>query len=299
MGQAKAEHCSNVFQFNRDNLERINNICSPLNDHFGIVGFGHGRFFDNGKYLFISNTPLILESTVGSDCFFRSDYFKKHPNFFCKYEPFKDVWPENAGDHLIDLYRENGFYNGYSIVSENEGTNESTFFVTKNDDTHIKDFYKNHSSVLDSFLDHFKSIAPDIFDLTDESKLGFSPYVNETYPKIEKIFLKSTPWERILDNFSASLESQFNDEIETIMKIHFLTKREIQCLIMLSRGDTGKEVARKLNISPRTVESHINKLRIKTNRQTKVEIIHWFKEVFKPFLNDKSSRINSTFCCNI
>jgi DNA-binding CsgD family transcriptional regulator len=200
---------------------------------------------------------------------------------------------------LIDLYRENGFYNGYSIVSENEGTNESTFFVTKNDDTHIKDFYKNHSSVLDSFLDHFKSIAPDIFDLTDESKLGFSPYVNETYPKIEKIFLKSTPWERILDNFSASLESQFNDEIETIMKIHSLTKREVQCLILLSRGDTGKEVARKLNLSPRTVESHINNLRVKTNRQTKIEIIHWFKEVFKPFLNDKSSRINSTFCCNI
>ncbi len=50
----------------------------------------------------------------------------------------------------------------------------------------------------------------------------------------------------------------FNEEVN-------ITRRELDCLLLLSRGLKTKQIATILNISYRTVESYINNLKIKTN----------------------------------
>lgn len=52
-----------------------------------------------------------------------------------------------------------------------------------------------------------------------------------------------------------------------------LTHREKECLYWLCAGKSAKEIARIFNISPRTVEIHIDHLRIKTKSRTKFELI--------------------------
>ncbi|MBP6985443.1 MAG: helix-turn-helix transcriptional regulator [Alphaproteobacteria bacterium] len=68
-----------------------------------------------------------------------------------------------------------------------------------------------------------------------------------------------------------------------------LTMREIECLSYLTTGKSAKEIARLINISPRTVETHISNIRLKTRCQTKTEMTVWFKETFKPFLGKSST----------
>jgi len=52
-----------------------------------------------------------------------------------------------------------------------------------------------------------------------------------------------------------------------------LTKRQEVCLFFLIRGKTMKQISKILDISPRTVEDHVNKIKNNLHCQTKQDII--------------------------
>ena len=52
-----------------------------------------------------------------------------------------------------------------------------------------------------------------------------------------------------------------------------LTPREREVLLMLAEGLSAKEVALKLKITSRTVESHIDKLRLKTRSRNRTHMV--------------------------
>ena len=52
-----------------------------------------------------------------------------------------------------------------------------------------------------------------------------------------------------------------------------LTKREQECLTLLMRGKTAKEVAVSLNLSIRTIESYLNNLKYKFNCLSKSQLL--------------------------
>lgn len=59
-------------------------------------------------------------------------------------------------------------------------------------------------------------------------------------------------------------------------KAQNLTSREREVLCLLSRGYTDKQTAKKLEISPRTVEAHINHSKQKLGAKTRSELIFKF-----------------------
>ena len=56
-----------------------------------------------------------------------------------------------------------------------------------------------------------------------------------------------------------------------------LTKREIDCLELLSKGLTAKMIGKFLILSPRTVERHLDNIREKVNLKSKVELAIGYK----------------------
>ncbi|PTQ12335.1 helix-turn-helix transcriptional regulator [Sphingomonas oleivorans] len=52
-----------------------------------------------------------------------------------------------------------------------------------------------------------------------------------------------------------------------------LTERERQILTMMARGNSAKEVALALSVSPRTVESHVDHIRLKIQARNRVHMI--------------------------
>jgi DNA-binding CsgD family transcriptional regulator len=60
-----------------------------------------------------------------------------------------------------------------------------------------------------------------------------------------------------------------------------ITKRELDVLIMLSKGKTAKEIANLLNISSRTVETHLEKIKQKINARNKIEVMRMFMAYYK------------------
>jgi PAS domain S-box-containing protein len=53
----------------------------------------------------------------------------------------------------------------------------------------------------------------------------------------------------------------------------YLTQREAECMLCLANGNSAKEIGKHLKLSPRTVEVHINRMKIKLNCKTKSELI--------------------------
>jgi DNA-binding CsgD family transcriptional regulator len=51
------------------------------------------------------------------------------------------------------------------------------------------------------------------------------------------------------------------------------TERELQCLAMAARGLTSDDIAAKLDISPRTVQNHMDALRSKLGAANRQEAI--------------------------
>lgn len=99
-----------------------------------------------------------------------------------------------------------------------------------------------------------------------------------------------TLWRKPPIDFSAFFASQKEVDKVAFLQAHpvkkvpffnkmghkqYLTKKEYVCAQFLVRGKTAKEIAQLLLLSPRTVETHIDHLRMKTACHTKTELINY------------------------
>ncbi|RZF63905.1 LuxR family transcriptional regulator [Sphingomonas populi] len=57
-----------------------------------------------------------------------------------------------------------------------------------------------------------------------------------------------------------------------------LTPRQIQCLALVAKGMTSKEVARELSLSARTVDDHVERARIKLGAPTRHRAASLYRE---------------------
>lgn len=79
----------------------------------------------------------------------------------------------------------------------------------------------------------------------------------------------------------------------------YFTSKEMDCLILLYQGKTIKEIAKSLNISPRTVESYIKDIKLKVKSTNKTSIIlelprnNLFKSLLRSHQIIKFKRINT------
>lgn len=74
-------------------------------------------------------------------------------------------------------------------------------------------------------------------------------------------------------NFDFSMKSQPSYQVQSYPeKLHF-TSRESECLFLLIRGKTAKEIGKFLQISPRTIETYIEKIKLKLNVSSRSQII--------------------------
>ncbi|HEV2614578.1 MAG TPA: helix-turn-helix transcriptional regulator [Gammaproteobacteria bacterium] len=78
---------------------------------------------------------------------------------------------------------------------------------------------------------------------------------------------------------STGLINATHSPIKTHHGIYF-SRREEEVLAQLVRGKTAKQIGEKLNLSPRTIESYVENMKIKTNCQSKAELIDKFVDEF-------------------
>lgn len=99
--------------------------------------------------------------------------------------------------------------------------------------------------------------------ITRSTRKTFNPIMCEALDKPMEIKVACNS-----DNF----QNRYIEYLEYICHAKF-TIREIECLHLILQGSPVKIIARNYNISPRTVESHIDNIKRKLRVKTQTEIL--------------------------
>jgi DNA-binding CsgD family transcriptional regulator len=147
-------------------------------------------------------------------------------------------------------------------------------------------FYLNHLPLVEKFIKYFNAEAKGIIDLQDSKKRAHYTHSFEFHEKSPERLLdeKAQQFLQTIIERRRSMESRHGEMIK-------LTRREIDCLHYLTLGYGIKGVAAILDISARTVETHINKAKYKTCFYTKQELLTNFIDLFRFSEREKNKKL--------
>lgn len=238
----------------------VTEICKPLFETVDLNFFGYSKKCVDGSLLTLTTNRESLCNT----------FQKKYP---------LDVTKQLSGVHLFESYmteemirdeKELGLYSGITIFKQNEAYTEVYFFAAPETNRSVIDFYFNHLDVLEKFIFYFKDKAHSLIEQAKKERFIIPNYLQDK----NNIFT-----EKSYGEFCELLKSKrvyLNLKSREVM----LTRREYEVLLQFTQGRTTKEVAKVLNISPRTAESHLENAKNKTNCTFKSQLIDMLRDNF-------------------
>ena len=273
-----------MYKYMENVCEDIGNISAPLSEYLGIKMFGYGRVFFDGRYIAVNEQlnfskalfqfiltenvahlrakdfiPLQLSSVQGIIPWVESETPKSKMGQFRNYHGFR-----------IGIYFERMLSDSmeYWIFSGDKESPNIRDFCVRNYDTFLK------------FIHFFNTSRAEIikYGLGDEHKVGFFNGGCKFIKELQSI----VPAHETLA-INAFLE-ELQKKSKYLHKIKpgltYLTPREQDCLGHLAKGDTAKEIAQSLEISPRTVETHLKTIKYKTGFHSRSQLVKFFLNHF-------------------
>lgn len=229
----------------------IANIVKPL-EKLGINYFSFGRSYHDGSRIYLTNC-----------CHYLDNYFKEGHyltgNTECKPETYKDqvlFWSTAPNQKILnDCARAWGIDHGIWIFKSHENYCEIFTFATNSGNDRIINVYLSKMDLLNSFMEYFREKAASIIKQAEN----------------QKIFL---PFNKTLDLNNTLIKTEdFNILPHKTNRNYSLTKRQLQCCLLLTKGKTSREIAASLDLSPRTVEYYLEIAKTKLNCKNKFELI--------------------------
>lgn len=154
-------------------------------------------------------------------------------------------------------------------------------FATPINVGNMHNFYLNNIHLLEKYVQVLAAPLTNIVKENSVPKL-YIPEVNIITPDTNFN-------DKRIENFSEIITKTLDSGLklnstqavsdETIFKS--LTSRELDCLRLVARGYTSKEIARALSLSFRTVENYCERLKIKLNCRRKQDIIANYSGIFE------------------
>lgn len=155
------------------------------------------------------------------------------------------------------------YRHNFTIIKNSATHNDYYHFGTHLIAPYINQWHVNHLDMLNAFIAYFNDKVSRSSELSSAYNI-----VLPTVAEADNCRIKSLP------SFSESEEKQraFLNEV-AIKKELVLSRRQNDCIRLLIRGMSAKEIARELNLSHRTVEDHLLALKCKLKAKNKAELI--------------------------
>lgn len=253
--------------------EHLGEFTDLLKQHFGITLFGYLRIFFDNKHLYLSsNKQLVLDhiTRVNSAIIFGKRTIGMVGSSKYEFIP----WPTSPSHYSMELYLKHRYWNGFSILKRNTSDIELWWFAADIDNTQINDAYIKYAAVFEKFVHYFNNKSRNLLDTSDKTKLcQFSEGVD--FSNIENFASENE--KNNIQNFLDKVRLT-QCEVYTKNGKVVLSSREMDCLRLMSEGKIMKEMAYCLNISPKTVESYINKAKSKTGYFCRSDLVKLYNE---------------------
>jgi DNA-binding CsgD family transcriptional regulator len=138
----------------------------------------------------------------------------------------------------------------------------------------------NHHYQIDQGFDIYKRKKDyvEIWAFSGKSDMPmFHDFCINNLSKLEEITNSCVALLARTDNLFLAEKAQISLNIDSNFNKSFLTPREMECARLIIIGETTKEIARNLNIAPKTVEVYINNIKQKTGCHYKHDLIKSYR----------------------
>jgi DNA-binding CsgD family transcriptional regulator len=245
----------------------IADICKPL-DLLNISYFAHVNIDSNKQFSALSSNPQFGEHYLKNH-YYNSDIHMAEKNLG-KYVIWDSV---NLGGKSQKMHTEAsdfGIKHTFTIIQKNiNGSSDFYHFASNISNHSINQMYLSRLDLLKVFILQFKEKINKEKHLLSAYSLKIVPYENLAHYSLEENEVK------------AELITQFHEKKNQIVDNPFLfnfqfnnlSPREQTCLYYYIHGKSPREISSILFLSKRTIEQHMENIKIKLNVLTKSELI--------------------------
>tara|TARA_A100000171_G_C2131717_1_gene147207 strand:- start:506 stop:1342 length:837 start_codon:yes stop_codon:yes gene_type:complete len=264
---------NSALDFNLGFSSKLKELCTPLFSDYGVKGLCYLRFFFDGRILRLGTirewTQLYFKDKLYNSKF--GDYSQ-----ILKMEKNKEFLVFQTGEPL-DKYSQIlfdlGIWNSCGVYRKLFDSVEALYIAGDKSNFNVFDLFLNKMDFINYIFLLIKSESKEFY--SDEKKLIKSTVT------LEDIFHKNDfkNHDKTLKKFEEFSNAKMNTyPINTKSGDLFLSKREYQTLQILSEGKTAKQIGQALGISPRTIETYINTIKMKLGCYSKTDLIHTFQK---------------------
>lgn len=234
----------------------LQELVKPLKE-YGIDYFTYNKHFTDGSRIRLTTHPHQLKAFLENK-YYLTGNIDANPQLYLNQAA---LFSTLQNQHIVEWVRANfRIYHGIYILRKSELFTEFFGFATSINNPQIINFYLNNLDFLQKFCDLFMEQGKALITQAEQNKLYHNH--NETCG----INLYKP------ENLEAQTDTiQFSDQF---------SPRKLDIIHWLLQGYRAKEIAQKLNISPRTVEEHIADLKTKLDARNIMELIARLKSYF-------------------
>jgi DNA-binding CsgD family transcriptional regulator len=216
-------------------------------EKIGILGVFYTRIYPDGTCINLANnagwTTLYFEQLL------KGAYANKDVVDQCFANSGASLWALNLTNPIWQDGRHFSLGNGITISKDTEDFQEFIGFYAAADNNSINHFYINHLDKIKNMREHFLSQASHLIKQAEKERLllarpVFSPELNKQQAV----------------HYKKSIIPNDQSDKNTSVLIDLPPQRR-QCLTHLANGKSSKQIARTMNLSPRTVDHYLHILR--------------------------------------
>lgn len=260
-----SQDTAETFQIVKKITEDTFPIYNVLYKDLGLTHFAYLKYFKDGRYLHFCNNSAWVQARVENNFNLNTTPEAQKKNLLSPSTQisFLAGKPENKMHQLLfDMNIWNGciIYNIFNEYIEVWG------FASTRDDVQKLNFYMNEIDLLKRFTFFYKSKLNSLINTNNPKYFLYDPQLKNFFDSPTQ--KKDTYFPEFLEHTHIN-KYIFNDGVS-------LSKREYECLFLLSKGMPVKAIARSLTLSPRTVEVYIQHLKDKFDFNNKEQLVSFF-----------------------
>lgn len=271
-----------------NNAIHMRTISRPLNK-IGITYFSHVRQYKDGRFAGLASSPEF------SVHYLKNQYYNVDLHTVSNKYGDLVIWDhlERAGlsKKMHAEAAAFGVKHTFSIIEKTLTYTDVYHFATDVNDTYINQIYLTKLHYLKQFISHYKDMLnqdPALLSMFNSHILRINTQIAGYRLKDEESLLN------YLNEPLISLDNPTNQMVlecrNPITLIHYETQRHItltlqqsKCLFGILQGKTAKEIGKLVNLSYRTVEHYLERVRFylgcKSNKEVLIryanQISHW------------------------
>lgn len=245
----------------------IKQICSNL-ELLDITHFTYLKKYSDGTEIYLSNNGQWIEDYYTLSLF-QSSLFEKD---FKQYQKGFFLWPNESNLPVFKHGRD--YFDstvGFTYCLPVADGCEFFFFSTSAQKAHCLNIYINQLDLFEAFVNYFKDQAQGIINKADSHRILLPTVefqINQVAWSAKSEFASSAR-----EQFLQALNRKTNLSIAKLTEVTSLTNKEKACLSLLTPIATAENIAKQLNISKRTVETHLDHIKSKLNCSNKAELL--------------------------